>query len=401
MGTNRITELPPNLFSDLSQCTQLSVADNQLTALEPGTFNGLVNLEKLWLSDNKIAQIPANIFSQLSRCTLLVLNNNEISNIEPGSFNGLDAIEVLWLGGNRLTSLSPAVLQGLPRPLELALSVPDESEDQNWDCLSLCWLQKEEQAGNIMWKEQNGFVCKPRCFDGLHWDELDCAGQCQLHVQHRQVSVTKSQEFSLHKLLFYICFSGKVRNMGLTQISEIIENVTHVDLSNNQISEIPPGAFGHLADCILLNLAHNLISEVSNDTFTGLTHLITLDLSFNQIEMLESGTFLVLTNITQLYLNNNKLRTVPLGSFRMQSLAYLTLQGNQLSILYQEDFALVITLFLGLSNHTQGGDENWDCCSLTWMKSKKDEGKLKFILSLEPECSQGSNITFDKIVCGR
>ena len=49
------------------------------------------------LSLNKITHLTANSLSNLSQCTKLELGWNEISEIEPDSFNGLISLKLLRL----------------------------------------------------------------------------------------------------------------------------------------------------------------------------------------------------------------------------------------------------------------------------------------------------------------
>ena len=111
--SNLITKIQANLFHQLSQCTILSLRDNQIDAVEAGAFNGLVNLINLDLSNNQLKQLDANMFTDLKNCTYLHLDDNLIQEIEPGSFNGLSNLEQLDLCNNKLIILKADMFQGL------------------------------------------------------------------------------------------------------------------------------------------------------------------------------------------------------------------------------------------------------------------------------------------------
>ena len=111
--SNLITKIQANLFHQLSQCTILSLRDNQIDEVEAGAFNGLVNLVNLDLNNNQLKQLDANMFTDLKNCTYLHLDDNLIREIEPGSLNGLNNLEQLDLYNNKLITLKAYMFQGL------------------------------------------------------------------------------------------------------------------------------------------------------------------------------------------------------------------------------------------------------------------------------------------------
>ena len=186
-------------FNGLHELEELFLHKSNMSQLQIGAFNGLYNLEWLQLDNNQITSLPANIFSHLKTCELLILKHHQIFVIEPGafnglsslnrlaldnnylteiqpeSFNGLSSLKVLYLQRNSLTTLDSSVLTPVPRPLNIAMSDPWESGDKTWDCPSLCWMKTEEQAGTIGWHPFGfGAIFKPKCSDGSNWDDLKC-----------------------------------------------------------------------------------------------------------------------------------------------------------------------------------------------------------------------------------
>ncbi|XP_054694148.1 leucine-rich repeat and transmembrane domain-containing protein 1 [Grus americana] len=81
-----------------------------------------------------------------------------------------------------------------------------------------------------------------------------------------------------------------------------------LDLSNNSLSNLAPGAFQKLRYLQVLNLTRNLIHYIENKTFSFLPHLKELDLSSNSIIRLPETFGNSTGNITLLSLKHNKLQ---------------------------------------------------------------------------------------------
>ncbi|XP_031550972.1 lutropin-choriogonadotropic hormone receptor-like [Actinia tenebrosa] len=62
-------------------------------------------------------------------------------------------------------------------------------------------------------------------------------------------------------------------------------NVSSLDLSSNQISRIPNGAFVGFDSLVNLSIANNAIEQISNQSFEGLTSLLKLDLKYNKLKI--------------------------------------------------------------------------------------------------------------------
>lgn len=84
--------------------------------------------------------------------------------------------------------------------------------------------------------------------------------------------------FILYELCLWVCtFTGK----GLTQL----------DVSQNQLQNVPSNAIKNLHHLLILNLNHNRISQIHNRAFEGLDTLEILTLYENKINVIESDAF--------------------------------------------------------------------------------------------------------------
>ncbi|KAG8238857.1 hypothetical protein J437_LFUL018463 [Ladona fulva] len=107
------------------------------------------------------------------------------------------------------------------------------------------------------------------------------------------------------------------------------ENLEHLDLSDNVMSEIPSIALDSLPYLKILNLSSNSIQSVQNKDLQRHTSLEVLDLSRNAISSLGSGTFLGLRALRVLDLGVNALRAVEDDAFEgLSALSSLSLRDN-------------------------------------------------------------------------
>ena len=201
-----------------------------------GTRRGLTEIpddipndvQEVFLGSNDITEIKANAFSNLAKFTHLYLGRNEISRIEAGASEGLDNLKYLDLRNNSLESLGLEVLDDLPRPLELDL------EGNVFDCDSNsvgCHLRKEEDEKTIT------FVSEPSCTDGrtLFLNAYTCGGKCYLFISATgrvsRLSLSFGNSFLLWLTIYvYIAnFYRPQRSWGKVRFSEAcVKNSVHM-----------------------------------------------------------------------------------------------------------------------------------------------------------------------------
>ncbi|XP_055372332.1 toll-like receptor 7 [Condylostylus longicornis] len=106
-----------------------------------------------------------------------------------------------------------------------------------------------------------------------------------------------------------------------------------LDLSYNELRLIPDNrAISRLRRLQQLKLQYNNITQIQPDAFTGLTSLRMLNLSQNHLETLPAGAFANNRELREIHLQNNELYDIPKGLFhRLEQLLVLDLSGNQLT----------------------------------------------------------------------
>ena len=89
-------------------------------SLRSNDFEGLVNLERLYMRETGLRSLPAGVFSGLAALDTLELDNNRLSSLPAGVFSGLHSLKTLELHRNAsLRSLPYDEFEALPNLTEL------------------------------------------------------------------------------------------------------------------------------------------------------------------------------------------------------------------------------------------------------------------------------------------
>ena len=117
-----IKSLSSGDFNGLSNLEDLYLDNNRLSSLPADVFAGLSNLQNLDLHSNNLSSLPANIFAGLSNLQNLDLYSNNLSSLPANVFAGLSNLQELYLQGNSLICL-PRIPQSVTR-IDIYLSTP-------------------------------------------------------------------------------------------------------------------------------------------------------------------------------------------------------------------------------------------------------------------------------------
>ena len=105
MGWNPITNLDPDIFDGLTNLEEIYVGNTAITSLDPDIFDGLTNLEVLHLSDNRLSSLPAGIFDDLSGLGKLEINCDFLTELDLSLFDPFAAtLYELNIAGNNFTT---------------------------------------------------------------------------------------------------------------------------------------------------------------------------------------------------------------------------------------------------------------------------------------------------------
>uniref|UniRef100_A0A8C9RS03 Leucine-rich repeat-containing G-protein coupled receptor 4 n=1 Tax=Scleropages formosus TaxID=113540 RepID=A0A8C9RS03_SCLFO len=133
LSMNNITELPANVFKNLTYLEELRLAGNDLMSIHPEALSGLHQLKVLMLQNNQLKMVPSAALRNLHALQSLRLDANHITEVPENSFEGLQQLRHLWLDDNNLAEVPVeplshlANLQALTLALNRITSVPDHA----------------------------------------------------------------------------------------------------------------------------------------------------------------------------------------------------------------------------------------------------------------------------------
>ena len=211
----------------------------------------------------------------------MYLIRTNISEIEPETWFGLDQLTKLYLNENKLTVLTAGMFNHLPALTSLVLN--------------------NNKISTI----------EPEAWFGL--DQLT-----RLELDQNELGVFTAGMFN-H-----------------------LASLTFLDLGNNKISAIDSEAFSNLTSLMVLSFIHNSISVLRRDMFLDLPNLAELHFDYNRIYWIKDGAFNGVHSLRILDFQNNRLNssifTINVFINMADNLTSLTLNGNPITIIYNDTF---------------------------------------------------------------
>ncbi|XP_055507215.1 protein flightless-1 homolog [Leucoraja erinacea] len=169
-----------------------------------------------------------------------------------------------------------------------------------------------------------------KCMTSLRWLKLNRTGLCylpeelaslhkleHLSVSHNSLTTLHGDLSSLPCLRAIVARANNLKNSGVPDDIFQLDDLSVLDLSYNQLTEIPR-ELENAKNMLVLNLSHNSIDNIPNQLFINLTDLLYLDLSENKLESLPPQ-MRRLVHLQTLILNNN-----PLMHAQMRQLPAMT-----------------------------------------------------------------------------
>lgn len=165
-----------------------------------------------------------------------------------------------------------------------------------------------------------------------------------LSLKNNEIEKLYGELCELNTLRSLILRRNKIKTSGVPQELFNIAELTTLDLSHNNLKEIPNG-LDKAKSLLVLNLSHNQICTIPGQLFVGISDLLYLDLSNNFLDTLPPQTRR-LTNLETLILNHNPLEMFQLRQLpSLQNLKYLHMRDTQRNLL---NFPTALDLVINL-----------------------------------------------------
>ncbi|XP_044018629.1 chaoptin-like [Aphidius gifuensis] len=311
MSNNKIRTMPDNSFHFLKRIKKIELQDNEISEIKKGTFQGDIHstLEEIDFSFNRISNLQIHTFVDLSSMSLINLADNNIENINRRAFMNMNRLKYINLRGNKIKLIADESFQNLPDLEFLDLSYNKLTE------FDFGWFDQVGTLSSFKVNSSHNSIIK-------------------LKIELSTLSTPNSMYFTSGGI---IQSNIRVLDLSHNNITEIDKfyfrpveySLTHLYLSNNQLTNMTQLIFGNLAHLQWLDLRFNDIMEIDYDCFKNTNNIQLLLLSHNNIMDIPSESFRILKKLRILDLSYNKLRALPDNMFSDIYLESLDLSHNQ------------------------------------------------------------------------
>ncbi|XP_015119773.1 leucine-rich repeat-containing protein 15 [Diachasma alloeum] len=297
----RSLSLRPNSFAGLAKLEHLNIENTYLNFTRGTTFAPLGALKGLELKRCRLSEVPTKLLESMPVLEELTLEDNEITALYPNDFAPLKHLKELDLSSNEIVAIAPGSFDGLSTLR--VLDVSDNALPASPELFKGLRLLKELRLSKCF--DHNGF--QTNVFQEVPYLE-------KLQVGFNNITTLTPGMFdavlSLRELSLY---GNKIREVP-KRVFERLRSLKEISLADNEIETITPGAFGFLdLDDLILSLNRRL-TTISTETFRGLT-VRRLSLAKCNIATIEPRAFNVTRVTRSLDLTENVLTEVGAEDF--------------------------------------------------------------------------------------
>ncbi|XP_077154840.1 transforming growth factor beta activator LRRC32 [Ranitomeya variabilis] len=362
-----LTKTPLALYSFIET---LDLSSNKIQYIQPGTFEDMVNLKEINLSDNyldRFASYGLPSIGQLPNVQKLDLSRNSLyTDMIEYFLEYAPLLRYLSLSENSITIISPEMFSGAPSLEELDLhnNIIMDIEEGSFE--HLVHLKKINLAMN----------------------SITCISQFNL----RQLESLNLSKNSLQS--FYTFESNEEYQLRYVDLSDnklvrfpVFPNVNHIIFLNLSMNFIRfreetsqkeyswldedggrNASMVHLLKLTHLDLSYNNIQSITEDIFTTMPMLKFVNLSRNCLQSFQFGDLVRLNSLQELDLSENSIQNMSLGTGSLPSLQVLYLQNNQLQVVESRTFQHLPSIAtIDLQNN------NVDLCGIMYLESGRQK----------------------------
>ena len=463
LSRNKMAELDIVLAKSCCPGLQtLKLSSSALSHITDGTFDGLLQLESLDLSNNDLIHLNlknmavvhldishndlVEVTTNWSNCSLQILDasHNKLTMDVIASFP-LCTMEKLNLAYNRISKLSEDSFSEACLLIELNLSGNNLSEMQSDVFMNQRHLEKLNLSTCGLTGVEAGFLndlSALQTLDLSHNKLENISGLFKNIPYLQQLILTDNRlhnipsDLALPQLKLLDLSQNLIRNVD--DVFKELSNLIHLSLQDNIIDYLPADRFQPLQNIEELNLQNNLIKDIHDKAFAGLSNLKIINLNYNYIKIVAcnaivfgqtnektleeillkgndisiiaayTGDVVFPPSVQKMDLAENNMKRIDPSAFtKMPGLETVNLTHNNLHTLNESAFETE-----DRTSRTQFFLQNnsLDCtCDMTYLKTINSEGSNKqgFIADLDKltcrllngSVSLVSDVTADEFLC--
>lgn len=305
------------------------------------------------------------------------------SSLSPGSFRMLIELRSLEIEFCKIGNLTDGSFKGLKELRNLTI----RTHNTDWSSMSLeigqnvfnhdvSLLERLDLSQNNMWSIPEGMICplnslehlnltKNRIRDvtGFHFSaslstrlSKKCGATLKvLDLSSNNVDNLPAATFSGLGRLTELYLAKNGMNFVADRALEGLISLSIINLSENRLNSLPPELFSEARNVKEIYLQNNSINVLAPGIFTELSQLLVLDISRNELttEWVNSATFKGLIRLILLDISNNRITKLEQNIFRdLSSLQILKIHDNFVETIFENTFSELSNLHtLILSNN--------------------------------------------------
>ncbi|RNA35432.1 Chaoptin [Brachionus plicatilis] len=335
LTNNHISNLDYN-FENFTYLKTLYLHNNQLEKFNLTSSS----LEYLGLDRNKISVLNGKELSNLPNLSHLDLNGNYIEQFECEENTNL---KILSLTGNRITTLGNHTFKNLTNLQKLYLN---ENNVTNMSMDTFCHLNRLSVLSlssnpigylnlSCLGSLEQLVLSNTSLFGQLAQNQMpDALNLTHLDLSLNQIEGIDFGDFSKLNILY---LNGNNLSNISNKSTQAIFSVKYLDLSHNNFTNLDSINLQNLKNLNILSISSNFLSKIDHNHLIDNQELMELDLSLNQVDKIE---FPQLDELFYIDLSGNKIQHIQKSNFcELKNLEYLYLSDNQISSMEPKSFS--------------------------------------------------------------
>ncbi|CAH1405408.1 unnamed protein product, partial [Nezara viridula] len=303
LSDNDLSYLFPSSFRVHPRLQKLSAARNRFSFFPAELIVGLNYLQDIDLGENLLKSLEDFDFGRLPRLNLLKLNKNQLDSISETAFHNSTQLQIIDLSENKLERLGERTFQGLGRLklLDLSDNLLTELPESIFERSRLRMLENIDLSKNLF--EIPPLKALQRQYFFLASVDLSNNKLTDIPPDYSIMVNIKKLDLSFNPLTpeSIVSILGEPKTVrelnlagtGITHITRLESPfLYHLNLSHNQISDIPEKVFERPTLLKVIDLSFNKIGDISgtlSQVWSKLKNLHTVDLSSNPIKSIVQG----------------------------------------------------------------------------------------------------------------
>ncbi|SPP76670.1 insulin-like growth factor-binding protein complex acid labile subunit [Drosophila guanche] len=319
-SNNLVAEVEMNAFKGLRKLEFLDLTTNEQ---ENVTLGENANLRYLSISNNNVRDFRWCRLRGVPNLEELHLHSNWLENLDMGLFFATPRLRVLNVSNNNLYEIK-ANLFAAANERAVPLQLLDYSSNNVKVLEDSVFVKLSNLRTLNLWLNQINRI-HPRAFQGL------CALE-SLQLQGNKISALPDEVFSMLTALERLDLSrNKIKQLGASIFGgTLLRQLTHLNLSHNNMMELHPLAFSGVPHLRELRLRGNKLKVLDLRMFAPLRRLQLLTIGENRLEEIEGDILETFGNLSHLEINNNRLSylaSLQTSEYLLQ-LRHIRIEGN-------------------------------------------------------------------------